>query len=178
MIVRGGTSALVTAGWLVPQVGDVLAPLLGREATGGGTNPLDGVLDVQVPDPDHAVVVVGQYVSAGAERHPRDGGGAAAGQGLAERAGVPPIVVDDVDTPSMNARDSYGERGGPAPSWHQEPWALVSECRSRDDGGLGGLALSRNVEIRPFCSETNMSPTFVRRKALGATMTAAIDHVL
>ena len=33
----------------------------------------------------------------------------------------PPIVVDDVDTPSMNARDSYGERGGPAPSWHQEP---------------------------------------------------------
>lgn len=22
----------------------------------------------------------------------------------------PPIVVDDVDTPSMNARDSYGER--------------------------------------------------------------------
>jgi hypothetical protein len=23
----------------------------------------------------------------------------------------------------MNARDSYGERGGPAPSWHQEPWA-------------------------------------------------------
>jgi hypothetical protein len=23
----------------------------------------------------------------------------------------------------MNAWDSYGERGGPAPSWHQEPWA-------------------------------------------------------
>ena len=23
----------------------------------------------------------------------------------------------------MNARDSYGERGGPAPSWHQESWA-------------------------------------------------------
>jgi hypothetical protein len=32
----------------------------------------------------------------------------------------PPIVVDDVDTPSMNAWDSYGEREGPAPSWHQE----------------------------------------------------------
>jgi hypothetical protein len=25
----------------------------------------------------------------------------------------PPIVVDDVDTPSMNARDSYGEREAP-----------------------------------------------------------------
>ena len=26
----------------------------------------------------------------------------------------------------MNAWDSYGERGGPAPSWHQESWTTGS----------------------------------------------------
>ncbi len=36
----------------------------------------------------------------------------------------PPIVVDDVDTPSMNARRSYGERGGPAPFMASGPTSL------------------------------------------------------
>jgi hypothetical protein len=46
----------------------------------------------------------------------------------------PPIVVDGVDTPSMNARDSYGERGGPAPSWHQvEQVAQVAQERRGPD---------------------------------------------
>jgi hypothetical protein len=40
----------------------------------------------------------------------------------------PPIVVDDVDTRSMNARDSNGERGGPAPSWHQVSSATQPTC--------------------------------------------------
>ena len=79
---------LVSAGWLVPQLGDVLVPLPGREATGYSANPPDGVLDVQVPEPGRAVVAAaGQCVPVGAERHRVHGGGAA-GQGLAERAGV------------------------------------------------------------------------------------------
>jgi hypothetical protein len=39
------------AGRLVPQLADVLIPLLGREASGCGASPVDGVLDVQVPEP-------------------------------------------------------------------------------------------------------------------------------
>ena len=38
--------ALMTAGWLVSQMGDVLVPLPGREASGCIANPLDGILDV------------------------------------------------------------------------------------------------------------------------------------
>ena len=73
---------------LVPQLGDVLVPLPGREATGRGANPPDGVLDVQVPEPGRAVVAAaGQRVPVGAERHRVHGGGTA-GQGLAERPGV------------------------------------------------------------------------------------------
>lgn len=54
------------AGWLVPQLGDVLIPLLGCEASGCGTNPIDGVLDVQVPEPDDAVeAAAGQRAAAG-----------------------------------------------------------------------------------------------------------------
>ena len=49
-------SRLMNAGWLVRQLGDVLVPLLGREASGCGTDPFDGVLDVQVPEPGRAVV--------------------------------------------------------------------------------------------------------------------------
>jgi hypothetical protein len=48
--------------------GDVLVPLPGREVSGGRTNPLDGVLDTQVPQPDRAVIATcGQRVPIGTE---------------------------------------------------------------------------------------------------------------
>jgi hypothetical protein len=62
--------------------------LPGREASGCGANPLDGVLDVQVPQPGRPVGVAGgQGVPVGAECHQVHWGGAA-GQGLAERPGI------------------------------------------------------------------------------------------
>jgi hypothetical protein len=67
---RGNPSVLMTADWLVPQLGDVLIPLLGREASGCGTDPVDGRLHVRVPEPGRAVVAAaGQCVPIGAERH-------------------------------------------------------------------------------------------------------------
>ena len=45
----------MNAGRLVPQLTDVLIPLPGGEASGCGANPVDGVLDVQVPEPGGAV---------------------------------------------------------------------------------------------------------------------------
>src|SRR6266536_2486779 len=76
------------ARWLVPQLGYVLMPLPGREASGCRTNPLDGVLDIQVPEPDRAVIATcGQRVPIVTERHRIDGDGADS-QELAERAGV------------------------------------------------------------------------------------------
>ena len=75
----------MNAGWLVSQLADVLVPLRGREASSCGTNPLDGVLDIQVPQPGRAVVAAaGQRMPIRAERH-RIHGDRAAGQGLAER---------------------------------------------------------------------------------------------
>jgi len=41
----------MTAGWLVWQLRDVLVPLPWREVVHCGADPLDGVLDVQVPQP-------------------------------------------------------------------------------------------------------------------------------
>ena len=69
---------LMSAGWLVPQLGDVLVPLPGREATGCGTDPPDGVLDVQVPEPRCAVgAATGQHAATRAECHRVHGAGAA-----------------------------------------------------------------------------------------------------
>jgi hypothetical protein len=45
----------MNAGCLVSQLGDVLVPQLGCEASGSGTYSVDGVLDVQVPEPGRAV---------------------------------------------------------------------------------------------------------------------------
>jgi hypothetical protein len=60
----------LTTGWLVPQLGDVLVPLLGGEAAGGSTDTLDSVLDIQVPQSECAVAVAGgQRTPVGAERH-------------------------------------------------------------------------------------------------------------
>jgi hypothetical protein len=98
-------SALMTAGWLVSQLGDVLVPLPGGEAAGCGANPLDGVLDVQVPQPDRVVgVAAGQRVPVGAERY--GVGGGRAGLRLAERAGVRGIG----DIPQLDRAVGAGRR--------------------------------------------------------------------
>jgi hypothetical protein len=58
-------------------------PLLGCKAFGCGAGPFDGVPDVQVPQPDDAVVVdAGEYVPVGPVGHRIDSV-AAAGQGQA-----------------------------------------------------------------------------------------------
>lgn len=98
----GDPSALMTAGRLVPQLADVLIPLLRCEASGCGANPVDGVLDVQVPEPGGAVVATaGQGMPVGAERHRVHGDGAA-GQGLAERLGI--CGVGDIPQPDRSVR--------------------------------------------------------------------------
>src|SRR5216684_3767039 len=69
--------------WLIRQVGDVIVPLLKREASGGNADPFYGVMHVQVPEPGDAVLAgAGQGAAVGAERHASDG--AAAGQGLSD----------------------------------------------------------------------------------------------
>src|SRR5260370_12272825 len=105
---KRGTRALVNARRLVPQLGDVLVPLPGCEPAGGSTNPLDGVLDVEVPEPGRSIeAATGQQVLARAERHRPDGGGAA-GQGLAERAGV--RGIRDVPQPDLAVDAAAGQR--------------------------------------------------------------------
>jgi hypothetical protein len=70
--------------------------LPGREASGCGANPLDGVVDVQVPQPGRPVGVADdQGMPVGAECHQVQRGGAA-GQGPAERPQVPGVGADTV----------------------------------------------------------------------------------
>lgn len=45
---------LMNAGWFVPQLGDVLVPLPGREACGCGANPPDGDVGRLRVEPAHA----------------------------------------------------------------------------------------------------------------------------
>src|SRR6516225_3258677 len=98
---RPRKSALMTARWLVSQLGDVLVPLPRCEASGSGANPVDGVLDVQVPEPGRAVVTgAGQRVPVWAECH-RVRPQGAPGQGLAEWPGVGGI--GDVPQPDRAA---------------------------------------------------------------------------
>jgi len=127
-------SALMTAGWLVSQLGDVLVPLPGGEAAGCGANPLDGVLHVQVPQPDRVVgVAAGQGVPVGAERH-RIGGGGAAGQGLAEQLRV--RGIGDIPQPDRAVGVAAGQR------------VPVGAERYGVGGGRAGLRLAERAGVR------------------------------
>jgi hypothetical protein len=79
----------VVAGRVIWQLREVLLPLRGGQGvTGGGANPLDGVIDVEVPQLGCAVVAArGQGVPVRAERH-RVNSVRGAGQRLAELGGV------------------------------------------------------------------------------------------
>src|SRR5229473_2412416 len=115
---KRGTRALVNARRLVPQLGDVLVPLPGCEPPGCSTNPLDGVLDVEVPEPGRPIeAAAGQQVLAGAERHRLDGGGAA-GQGLAEWAGV--RGIRDVPQADLAVGAAAGQRAPAGAERHRE----------------------------------------------------------
>ena len=98
----------MNARWLVPQLGDVLVPLPGREPSSCSTNPLDGVADVRVPEPGRAVVAgAGQRAPVWAERH-RVHGQSAAGQGLTELAGV--RGIGDIPRPDRAVSAGAGQR--------------------------------------------------------------------
>ena len=120
---------LANAGWSITQLRDVLTPLSGRETTGCGTNPLNGVLDAQVPESGRTVDAATNYrVSIGAEHHRTDGNGAAS-EGLAERAGL--CRVDNVPQPDCAAVVAAGQR------------VPIRTERHRDDGTASqGLAES------------------------------------
>jgi len=63
-------------------------PLSRVKASGCSANPLDGVLEVKIPEPGCPVeAATGQCVPIRAERHRCDEAGTA-GQGMAEGAGV------------------------------------------------------------------------------------------
>ena len=67
----------------------------------------------------------------------------------------PPIVVDDVDTPEHEPSGQLRGAGGPAPSWHQEPWARQPTTRSMHIGGYftqvgkESAALRDALPVRP-----------------------------
>jgi hypothetical protein len=61
---------LMSTGRLVRQLGNVFIPLLGRQTSGSDANPVDRVLNVQVPQAGSAVVTAaGQCAPVWAERH-------------------------------------------------------------------------------------------------------------
>src|SRR5229473_2507713 len=134
---KRGTRALVNARRLVPQLGDVLVPLPGCEPPGCSTNPLDGVLDVEVPEPGRPIeAATGQHVLAGAERHRPDGGGAS-GQGLADWAGV--RGIRDVPQPDLAVGAAAGQRVPARAERHRHSASAAGHDQAERTGCAGSV---------------------------------------